>query len=220
MTDTLPDFARSVLDQIASGEGGNSYDVIYGGRKFTSYSDHPRIRVPLRGGQYSTAAGRYQMLASTWDKEKEQLGLKDFSPENQDLAAWSLAQQTYLKKTGRDLSADAQSGKVDYSALQSQWTSLRGQAKPTAGPVAAGGATQLPQPPLAPLPPWESPLEVQHRLGFHGPTPRGGPLLPPGGGLSLYQDVAFSPVDHNPFAGSVQAVPVDHDPFATEESPK
>jgi len=122
---------KMVLDRIASGESPN-YNTIYGGSTFSDFSDHPRqAQVITEGpdkGQTSDAAGRYQFLSSTWDNQAKKLGLKNFSPGNQDQAAWDLAQTTYKAATKRDLLTDAQQGKVDYSALGSQWPSLKSPA--------------------------------------------------------------------------------------------
>ena len=76
---------RAFLDLISWAEGSD-YTTIYGYRKFSSFADHPRRRITA-GGNTSDAAGRYQFLASTWDEVKKALGLKDFSPASQDLAA-------------------------------------------------------------------------------------------------------------------------------------
>lgn len=217
MTDTtLPNFARAVLDKIASGEA-RSYDLLFGGHRFKSYSDHPKVKIPLGNGLYSTAAGRYQMIAPTWQREKEALGLPDFSPASQDLAAWSLAQRAYKQKTGRDLSADAQAGQVDYSALADKWSSLRGRSPQVQAAAAAPpGATQV-RVPQAPLPDFSNPLDILHQMPKGAPPPLGSlPLARPGAGLSLYKDRQFEPVEHNPFAGALPVVPVDHDPFAVE----
>jgi len=118
---------RLVLNKIYSGEA-NSYNEVYGGGTFDSYADHPRQRVQIPGtNNWSDAAGAPQFISSTWDAEKAKLGLKDFSPASQDAAAWDLAQTTYKSETGRDLVADAQSGKVQWSALSKQWPSLANQ---------------------------------------------------------------------------------------------
>lgn len=83
---------RAFLDTIAYAEGTNipeGYRIIFSFEEFTSFEDHPRVRVPF-GDNYSTAAGRYQFIESTWDSVKSTLELQDFSPENQDLAAVQL----------------------------------------------------------------------------------------------------------------------------------
>jgi len=125
---------RALLDTIASTEA-NSYNVMYGGRKFDSYADHPRTAVPItsgpNAGRTSSAAGRYQFLASTWDAQAKKLGLGDFSPANQDIAAYDLARGVYRRKTGRDLDSDLKSKDPAViagigSALAGTWTSLPG----------------------------------------------------------------------------------------------
>lgn len=59
-------------------------------RKIITFGDHPRVRCcsPI-GGRIicGTAAGRYMFLQRTWDWVKDCIGLRDFSPTNQDLAA-------------------------------------------------------------------------------------------------------------------------------------
>lgn len=137
---------QSILDRIASGESsGAGYNQLFGGYQFTSFRDHPRIPIPIPGSsQVSTAAGRYQITAPTWDRLKTQLGLKDFSPASQDVAALALAKQTYIQKTGRDLEADAAAGQVSWPVLANQWTSLGNQTRNRA--LDAGpGATALPE---------------------------------------------------------------------------
>jgi muramidase (phage lysozyme) len=81
---------RAWLDTIAWAEGGG-YDILYGGGTFTS-SQHPN-RAITAGGYTSTAAGRYQFLYRTWMGIKNTLGLPDFSPINQDIAALELTRQ-------------------------------------------------------------------------------------------------------------------------------
>lgn len=79
------------LAVIRRGEGtadSNGYRRLVGGQLFDGYADHPRIRVFIpRLGQVSTAAGAYQFLESTWDEVSGKLGLPDFSPASQDIAA-------------------------------------------------------------------------------------------------------------------------------------
>ena len=85
---------RAFLDLIARaegtyGKGDNGYNILYGFGTFSSYAQHPNIAV-RSGGITSTAAGRYQILKKTWDSVKTALGLPDFSPHSQDLAAIEL----------------------------------------------------------------------------------------------------------------------------------
>ncbi len=79
---------RAALDTIAWAEGGKSYNTLYGSGTFTG-SQHPN-RAITAGGYTSTAAGRYQFLYRTWLGIKTKLGLADFSPRNQDIAALEL----------------------------------------------------------------------------------------------------------------------------------
>ncbi len=90
------------LDAIARAEIGpamladprtdNGYRVLVGslpGRLslFDDYSDHPLAHgrgIEWAPGRYSTAAGRYQILSRYWPHYRDQLGLADFGPVNQD----------------------------------------------------------------------------------------------------------------------------------------
>lgn len=87
--------ARGVLDLISKSEGtfskpGGGYNTMFGGSQFMGFN-HPRVRHPFKqtDGTWNvtTAAGRYQFLGKTWDDSAEKLGLTDFSPRNQDIAA-------------------------------------------------------------------------------------------------------------------------------------
>lgn len=80
---------RALLNTISYAEGtpGESgYSTMFGGGKFDNLSRHPR-RVVKSGPYASDAAGKYQFLSSTWDEVAKKLGLKGFSPEEQDVAA-------------------------------------------------------------------------------------------------------------------------------------
>lgn len=84
---------KAFLDTISFsegtyGKGDNGYNVLVGGTLFEGYADHPRKKVYLpKLGIYSTAAGRYQLLARYFDAYKKQLKLPDFSPSSQDAVA-------------------------------------------------------------------------------------------------------------------------------------
>ena len=97
---------QAFLSMIAVSEGtaaigDRGYNCIVGSRVgrallFTSYADHPRIRVQLRAddpktlvdeGLWSTAAGRYQILARNFDAYRKQLSLSGFGPADQDKIA-------------------------------------------------------------------------------------------------------------------------------------
>lgn len=84
------------LMTIRTGEGTagpNGYRMMFGGGLFDSFADHPRKRntFTMSGKPItSTAAGAYQFLERTWDTLARRLGLPDFSPESQDLAAIEL----------------------------------------------------------------------------------------------------------------------------------
>jgi muramidase (phage lysozyme) len=130
----LPFEARALLDSIAGGEAPG-YNTLYGGRSFNSYNDHPRLDIPItsgpNAGKTSSAAGRYQFLAPTWDEASSALGLSDFTPPSQDQAAWWLAQRDYGKRTGSDLLTDIRGAGANPEQLNNigrhlsgTWTSL------------------------------------------------------------------------------------------------
>lgn len=105
----LSSVQRGLLSTIAGVEssyGGDSYRVLYGGSTFDSYADHPRQNIPItsgrNAGRTTSAAGRYQFLASTWDFVRENMeaegydfGVEPFSPVNQDRAALWYAAYRY-----------------------------------------------------------------------------------------------------------------------------
>lgn len=128
----LSPVARALLETIAGPESKGDYNVIYGGGQFDSYDDHPRQPVMITSGpnkgKYSSAAGKYQFLGSTWDDIAERHDIPDFSPASQDQAAWALATEEYKRDTGRDLEADLAAGDLSRVApsLRNQWTSLPG----------------------------------------------------------------------------------------------
>lgn len=81
---------HKVLDTIGYTEGTDKrhgYNTIVGGKRFDNVSQHPNI-IGLRTKEgNSTAAGRYQITKTTWDDVAPKLGLKEFTPQNQDRVA-------------------------------------------------------------------------------------------------------------------------------------
>lgn len=91
------------------GKGDHGYNVIVGGKLFLSYDDHPRKRVFIpRIHDWSTAAGRYQILVRNYDFYKITLHLTNFSPRSQDLIAIQIIKEQLAYKDildGRIISA-------------------------------------------------------------------------------------------------------------------
>lgn len=86
---------RKYLDVIAMAEGvKHGYNTIFGNERFGNLNAHPNVRKQFKQTDgkvnYTTAAGRYQFLKPTWDGISRQYGLKDFSPQSQDIAAIGL----------------------------------------------------------------------------------------------------------------------------------
>lgn len=76
------------------GANGDPYRVAFGGGTIDDLSQHPRKlhNFTQTDGQRNktSAAGAYQFLGSTWDDVAGKLGLPDFGPQSQDLAALEL----------------------------------------------------------------------------------------------------------------------------------
>lgn len=80
----------SVIRHAEGTAGPDGYRMLFGGRLFDTYADHPRITITLPAGDgmiSSTAAGAYQILERTWDDVQSHLELPDFGPASQDAAA-------------------------------------------------------------------------------------------------------------------------------------
>ena len=92
---------RAFLDTISYAEGTfheYGYHTRYPGLYFSSFEDHPRITscAPYKGKALcATAAGRYMILAKTWDKIAPSIKASHFSPLNQDKAALELIRQSH-----------------------------------------------------------------------------------------------------------------------------
>lgn len=123
--------ARNVaafLDMIAYAEGTagpDGYRTMFGYRLFDSFADHPRQFFEFTNSRGETlrtsAAGRYQFLARTWDTLKKRLKLPDFGPESQDRAAIELIRE-------RGALSDVRAGRVAAAVVKVApvWASLPG----------------------------------------------------------------------------------------------
>lgn len=121
--------ARAWLDLIRYCEGTDSpdgYRTIVGYKFFQGYAQHPGVANPhlyLETGipKGSDASGAYQFLSTTWTAIANKLGLKDFSPANQDKAAIeNIAQQGALQDV---LAGEAGFYRV-LPKISGQWDSL------------------------------------------------------------------------------------------------
>lgn len=142
MNDTTQarDNERAFLMMIRHAEGTagpNGYRTLFGGRLFNGWADHPRIATQFtdKAGRklWTSAAGAYQFMAvsklpngrttkvNTWDRLKEDLGLKDFSPASQDAAALEL-----IREAGA--LADVRGGRFEAAVqkVRGIWASMPG----------------------------------------------------------------------------------------------
>lgn len=126
--DTAASNERAFLDMLAYAEGTageNGYRTMFGHRLFDSFADHPRQYFTFKNGRGETlrtsAAGRYQFLARTWDTLQRRLALPDFGPASQDAAALELVRE-------RGALADVQAGRLQEAVTKCApiWASLPG----------------------------------------------------------------------------------------------
>ena len=122
---------RAFLDTIAASEGTadigeHGYNCLVGSTPqkpvlFASYADHPRVKVQLRPGLVSTAAGRYQILARYYDVYKARLSLPDFGPGSQDAIAIEMIRE-------QGALPDVEAGRFDDAVTKCAniWASLPG----------------------------------------------------------------------------------------------
>lgn len=88
---------EAFLDAIAVKESGGAYDVRNGGSTFDITQGHPGRDAGPNGT--SSASGRYQFTYDTWLELNDGVNVP-MTPENQDAAAWKLADQRYSTYTG------------------------------------------------------------------------------------------------------------------------
>ena len=109
---------KKFLDFLGRAEGAD-YNTIVGGSKFSDFRAHPRI-VGLRTAEgSSTAAGKYQIVGTTYDEIAPKLGIRDFTPDSQDKIAVELIRRKGALEDVRNGNFDAAIGK-----LGGTWASL------------------------------------------------------------------------------------------------
>lgn len=133
-------YIRAMMRTISASESNEPYPywVLYGGEHVHDLSHHPQQCVTIvtgpNKGRCSTAAGRYQILYSTWMEKAERYHPKpssvlfwtvySFDPEYQDAVvyAWLSDRQAW----GVSISDLLREGKLDrvLRMLSGTWTSL------------------------------------------------------------------------------------------------
>lgn len=114
--------ARRWLRAISASEGtlrdGQiQYDIMFGGGRFGDLSRHPD-KVVRGGGYSSAAAGAYQFMPGTWSEVSRKLGLRDFGPQSQDLAALELMRRRGVDPNTSPINA------ANVAKLAPEWASL------------------------------------------------------------------------------------------------
>lgn len=138
---------QQFLSAVRKGEsyGANAYSQGVGGFDLSGFTTNA-LGFPLWSGigsgkTQSHAAGAYQFQPGTWSDVAGALGLNFQHPEDQDQAAWTLAAQTYLNKTGGSL--EAALANHDYGsitdALKGVWPSATGNGAAPGGWAATLG---------------------------------------------------------------------------------
>lgn len=110
--------------RFAEGTAGpKGYQTMFGGGTFSDASRHPD-KVIRSGGYASAAAGAYQFLPGTWQRQASRLGLKTFGPAEQDVAALALARNRLRDLGGLSvLEKEGLSPRVA-AALSPEWASF------------------------------------------------------------------------------------------------
>lgn len=83
-------YAEGTYGDHGTGDKEHGYKQCFAGYHFTSYKNHPMITITAFMGKkklYSSAAGRYQLLDTTWTFIQKKLNLRNFGPIEQDIAA-------------------------------------------------------------------------------------------------------------------------------------
>jgi muramidase (phage lysozyme) len=133
-------YIRALMRMISASEANDRqpYSLIYGGSRAKNLNRHPGICAPIKvgpnTGNCSTAAGRYQMINTTWYRTARRYGAEEkgwpwdrhysFAPLQQDRVVhnWLNDPQAW----GMDISGELHQGHIEAvrKRLSSTWTSL------------------------------------------------------------------------------------------------
>ena len=98
---------RSVLAQIREEQSRGRYDCLYGFRRFEGWSKFPAWPGVIVKGRPTHAAGAYQFEPATWAEAEKATGVKDFSPQSQDVCAlWLLRHFSQKSQWGTNFEDD------------------------------------------------------------------------------------------------------------------
>ena len=134
-------YIRALMRTISASEANvkRPYSVLYGGEQVSDLSKHPEkcVRIPIgpNTGNCSTAAGRYQVINTTWFKIAERYHPKQpmpmmfwasysFEPQYQDRVVHDWLNNP--KEWGVNISGLLRQGKINkvLKTLSPTWTSL------------------------------------------------------------------------------------------------
>jgi muramidase (phage lysozyme) len=133
-------YLRALMRTISASESNSArpYSLLYGGEHISDFSHHPDICITIvagpNTGDCTTAAGRYQMLTTTWlDKSQEYHPQSEgflfwesysFAPEFQDEVVYNWLSDS--SAWGTDISQLLREGRIHdvLYLLSPTWTSL------------------------------------------------------------------------------------------------
>jgi len=123
-------YLDALLKTLNEAEGSPLPNSLFGYGEIDDLSRHPEKKVYYGdNGDFSTAAGLFQINKDTWNEFAPKVGVRDFSEESQWAVARRIAIDEYKGDTGRDLVADLATGnkaflEQAYSSLANRWASL------------------------------------------------------------------------------------------------
>ncbi|MCS7031222.1 MAG: glycoside hydrolase family protein [Gloeomargarita sp. SKYG116] len=123
-------YVRALMRTITVSEapGPRTYNRLYGGGYTPDLRQHPDRCVVIRPGWCSTAAGRYQLLSTTWYEKVQRYHphpqAAEFAPEFQDQVVYRWLSDSHA--WGFDITATLRQGQLTtvLRELSGTWTSL------------------------------------------------------------------------------------------------